>query len=411
VLIDLSILTLAITIFTSIYYFMWLLLSAIHVTRKDEPVPELKLNPHGPLVSILLPCRNEETVISTVIKQTLNQTYKNLEVIVIAHNCTDRTAQIARQFRDPRVNVYELNTKEVGKGLGLDYGYKFSTGDIIIYFDADSIISRDYVEKIVRLMESKGYSVVQGKIVGANPEYNELCFLQHMENQIFLSMFWGGKQKIGLPGGLGGTGVAIRRSTLDSIGGFRNVLIEDFDLCLRAQMAGHKIGYCKEAVIYDEKVPHYDMMIRQRSRWIAGHFQLISEFAQKKLLPKLLLKNPVDFFQLMSPFYTLCLWSGVFIGLFTTTANSLSMSGVWNLWVTSFYLPLEVFIAQTLILQIFFILVLRKECTSNRELLKSILYLPLFYVYSMHWFWVLLKTIFQRRKTTWADTKTQHGFR
>lgn len=411
-LIDLSLLTFAITVYTTIYYFMWLILSVVHVTRKEDEVPaEVMFNPHPPLVSILLPCRDEESVIATVIEQTLKQTYEDIEVVVVAHNCTDKTAEIARKFKDPRVKVYELNTKEVGKGLGLIHGHEKSKGDIIIYFDSDSIIPEDYVEKVVKLMESKDCDLVQGKIVGANPDYNELCFLQHMENQIFLSMFWGGKQKVGLPGGLGGTGVSIRRSALDSIGGFRNVLIEDFDLCLRAQMADKKVGYCRDAVIYDEKVPHYDMMIRQRSRWISGHFQLISEFAKKRLLPKLLLKNPVDFFQLLTPFYTICLWTGVFIGLISTTANNLSMAGTWNVWITSFYIPIEIFIIQTLILQIFFILVLRKECKTHKELIKSIVRLPLFYIYSMHWFLVVMKTVLRRQKTTWADTKTAHGFR
>lgn len=410
-LIDLSILTIVTTIYTTIYYFMWLALSIIHVSRKDEKPVDIKFNPHGPRVSILLPCRDEESVISSVIEQTLNQTYDNVEIIVIAHNCKDKTAEIARQYKDPKVKVCELKTEETGKGLGLVHGAEVATGDIIIYFDSDSIIPEDYVEKIAKLMESKGYDLVQGKIVGANPEYNNLCFLQHMENQIFLSMFWGGKQKVGLPSGLGGTGVAIRTSALEKIGGFRNVLIEDFDLCLRAQMAGLKIGYSKDAIIYDEKVPHYDMMIRQRSRWISGHFQLISEFAKKRLLPKLLIKNPVDFFQLLSPFYTLCLWSGVFLGLITTTANHLSAAGFWNVWVTSFYIPLEFFVIQTVILQVFYILVLKKECKNNKELIKSIVFLPLFYVYSMHWFWVVLRTIFRRQKTTWAETKTAHGFR
>ena len=163
---------------------MWLFLSIVHVTKKDEMIEDVVFNPHPPLVSILLPCRDEESVVSNVIKQTINQTYKNTEVIVIAHNCKDNTIKIAKQYKDPRVKVFELNTKEVGKGLGLNKGFKFSTGEIIIYFDADSIIPEDYVEKIVKLMETKGYDLVQGKIVGANPDYNQLCFLQHMENQI-----------------------------------------------------------------------------------------------------------------------------------------------------------------------------------------------------------------------------------
>ncbi|UCC57590.1 MAG: glycosyltransferase family 2 protein [Candidatus Bathyarchaeum sp.] len=409
-LINISILTIALTIFTTIYYFMWLFLSLVHVVKKDEIIIETKFNPHPPLVSILLPCRDEESVISTVIEQTLNQTHKNLEIIVIAHNCTDKTAQIARQYQDPRVKLYELTTQEVGKGLGLNYGYKNATGDIIIYFDADSIIPEDYVENIVKIMDSKDYDLVQGKIIGANPDYNRLCFLQHMENQIFLSMFWAGKQKLGLPGGLGGTGVAIRKQALEDIGGFRNILIEDFDLCVRAQMAGHKIGYCKEAVIYDEKVPHYDMLIRQRSRWIAGHFQIISDLVKKRTLPKLFLKNPVDFFQLLSPFYTLCLWLGVFIGIISISANTLSQLGYLDFWISSWYIPLEIYVFQTILLQVFFVLILRKECKTKKELLKSVLNLPLFYIYSVHWFWVLVRTVLFRRKVTWAFTKTEHGF-
>ena len=406
---SLSFITIPITVYTSIYYFMWLFLSFVHVSKKDEPLIEPKFNPHPPMVSVLLPCRNEEAVIGTVIQQCLDQTHKNLEIIVVAHNCTDNTAEVARQFNDPRVKVYELNTEDVGKGLGLNYGAKFAQGEIIIYFDSDSIISKDYIEKVVDLMVSKGYEVVQGKIVGSNPGYNKLCFLQHLENQIFLSMFWGGKQKVGLPAGLGGTGVSIKRSALDKIGGFRNILIEDFDLCVRAQVAGQRVGYCQEAVVYDEKVPKYNMLIRQRSRWMAGHVQLIVSMIKEKTLGKLFIKNPVDFFQLFSPVYTLCLWLGVFVGIVTTLQNQahLFSSG----WISFFYVPLIFFLVQTLALQLLFVLILRRECTTKEEFRKSVLNLPLFYIYSMHWFWVLLRLVVYRNKITWAHTKTEHGFR
>lgn len=406
---SLSFLTIPISAFTSIYYFMWLFLSIVHVAKKDETLIVPKFNPHPPLVSVLLPCRNEEAVIGTVIQQTLDQTHKNLEVIVVAHNCTDNTAQVARQIKDPRVKVYELNTEEVGKGLGLNYGAKHAEGEIFIYFDSDSIISKDYIEKVVDMMVSKGYDVVQGKIVGSNPGYNKLCFLQHMENQIFLSMFWAGKQKVGLPAGLGGTGVSIKKSALEKIGGFRNILIEDFDLCVRAQVAGETVGYCREAVVYDEKVPKYGMLIKQRSRWMAGHIQLISNMIKDKTLGKLFIKNPVDFFQLISPVYTLCLWLGVFVGIITTLQNQAHLfSGGW---ISFYYVPLLMFLGQTMALQLLFVLILRKECTTKAEFMKCILNLPLFYIYSMHWFWVLLRLAFYRNKITWAHTKTEHGFR
>lgn len=77
-LIDLSILTLTITIYTSIYDFMRLFLSIIHVTRKDETFIDIKFNPHPPLVSILLPYRDKKSVISRVIEQTLNQRFPSI---------------------------------------------------------------------------------------------------------------------------------------------------------------------------------------------------------------------------------------------------------------------------------------------------------------------------------------------
>jgi cellulose synthase/poly-beta-1,6-N-acetylglucosamine synthase-like glycosyltransferase len=404
-----SYVTISIAFFTSIYFFIWVSLSLVHVSVRDEPLMKPKFNPHSPSVSIILPCRNEASVISNAVKQALNQTYENIEVLVVAHNCSDNTAQIARQHQDPKLKIYELTTKETGKGLGLKYASQFASGDVIVYFDTDSIIPKDYVEKVVNSMYSKGYDVVQGKIVGANPDYNKLSYLQHMENQLYLSFFWGGKQKLGLPSGLGGTGVAIRKQALENIGGFRNVLVEDFDLCVRAQLEGYKVGYCKDAVIFDEKVPYFDMLIRQRSRWMAGHFQLTEDLLKKRKLSKLFRKNPVDFFQLISPFYTFCLWIGIFVGI-------LSYVNYWagpmnNSWITFWYAPLPVFILQTILLQVLFIFVLRKECTTSKEFRTSILNLPLFYFYTMHWFWVFWKAVILRRKTAWASTKTEHGFR
>jgi cellulose synthase/poly-beta-1,6-N-acetylglucosamine synthase-like glycosyltransferase len=404
-----SYITISIALFTSIYFFIWLSLSIVHVTVKDEPTKKAKFNPHIPFVSIILPCRNEAAVISNAIKQALNQTYENLEVIVVAHNCIDNTAQIARQHQDPKLKILELTTQETGKGLGLKYAAQFAKGDVIVYFDTDSIIPKEYVEKIINAMYSKGYDVVQGKIVGANADYNKLSYLQHMENQLYLTFFWGGKQKLGLPSGLGGTGVAIRKQALEKIGGFRNVLVEDFDLCVRAQLEDFKVGYCKDAVIYDEKVPYFDMLIRQRSRWMAGHFQLTEDLIRKRKLTKLFRKNPVDFFQLLSPFYTFSLWIGIFVGI-------LSYINYWqgplnNSWITFWYAPLPVFILQTIMLQVLFILVLRKECQTTQEFRTSILNLPLFYFYTMHWFIVFWKAVILRRKTAWASTKTEHGFR
>ena len=68
------------------------------------------------LCSIIIPSRNEENVIRETIHNCLSQTYQNIEVIVVCHNCSDRTFEKA-QVQDKRVNVFNLVTKESGKGI------------------------------------------------------------------------------------------------------------------------------------------------------------------------------------------------------------------------------------------------------------------------------------------------------
>ncbi len=405
--IDLSVVTIILTFFTLTYFTLWCILSLFHIIRKDRTYVFTKFNPHEPKVSILIPCRDEEKVVSEAIKQCINQSYDNLEVIVVAHNCHDKTFEIAKRFESDKVRILRLETKESGKGLGLNYGLKHVNGDIVVYFDADSLIAKDYVRKIAETFYADKCDLVQGKIVGGNPDFKRLCFLQHMENVIFLSFFWGGKQKLGLPSGLGGTGVAIKRSSLEELGGFRNVLVEDFDLCLRAELEGMRIAYRPDAIVYDEKVPYYRMLIAQRSRWFAGHFQLIGEMIRKPhRLLRLLRTNPVDCLHLFSPLYNLALWLGLFVGLGSLVINSQLLFS--NAWIVIFSIPLSIFFLETILLQSLFILVLKKECASSKEFKRCVLNLPLFYVYTVHWFVVFWKALFLR---DWKKTKTEHGFR
>lgn len=405
--IDLSVITVAVTAFTFLYFLMWCILSIAHVSRRDRTYGSAQFNPHEPAVSILIPCKNEEKVVADAIAQCLNQSYKSIEVIVVAHNCSDKTFEIAKQYECERVHVLKLDINESGKGLGLNYGLKSAKGDIIIYFDADSIIESDYVRKIVDTIYEGKYDLVQGKILGSNPRFNRLCFLQHMENLIFLSFFWGGKQKLNLPSGLGGTGVAIKRSSLEQLGGYRNVLVEDFDLCLRAEMMNMKIGYRHDAIVYDEKVPYYRMIIRQRTRWFAGHLQLAAEMIRcpNKFL-RLLKKNPVDFLHLLTPFYSLGLWISIIVGIFSIVINSQLL--LPNVWVVYFSIPFTIFLTEIVLLQVLFLMVLKKECRTRAEFRRCALNLPLFNVYTLHWFIVFWKALFLR---DWEKTKMEHGFR
>jgi cellulose synthase/poly-beta-1,6-N-acetylglucosamine synthase-like glycosyltransferase len=143
--IDLTYFTLPILGFNLIYVFMLitiftLYLGAYSSVRKyqlkmKERVSDRFRN-QMELCSIIIPARNEESVIKRTVLDCLKQTYQKIEIIVICHNCSDRTYDEAK-VDDPRVKVFDLQTNEAGKGIALNFGVEKSSGNYIMVLDSD----------------------------------------------------------------------------------------------------------------------------------------------------------------------------------------------------------------------------------------------------------------------------------
>ena len=88
----------------------------------------------------MIGARNEEKVITDLLKDVLAQTYKNFEVLVVCHNCSDRTYEVVKQVKDERIKALELKDAPLGKSVALNYGAKHATGEVVIDFDADNSI-------------------------------------------------------------------------------------------------------------------------------------------------------------------------------------------------------------------------------------------------------------------------------
>jgi cellulose synthase/poly-beta-1,6-N-acetylglucosamine synthase-like glycosyltransferase len=390
---DLSLLSISIQLIIISYFLLWLLLGFSSLIRDKKDMIKKGSPNDNHLVSVILPARDEENVITNILDDLSKQTFKDIEVIVVAHNCKDRTfersIECSKHLTIP-VRVERMITMEFGKGLGLQRGLLLSHGDLIIYFDSDSNVPPDYIEKMVKWIEA-GNDAVQGKIVGKNQGYNKLTFLQHMENMTFMTAFWGGKSRLGLNAGIGGTGVMVKKKVLDAIGGYRNRLIEDFDLFLRLDLGGYKVAYAEDAHVFDEKVPDLKALIRQRSRWIAGHFELIRDYSLGKKLT-LLRKNPIDFMQLYAPVLLIALWI------------SLLMFFLPFMGITYWTISLAHWVPLTLFMIIMFALVLKRQGVT---LLQSLKYSLALYGFCLHWYPALIKAFFVKG---WIDTKTEHGY-
>lgn len=390
---DLSFLSLPVVLILNLYIFLWLFLAVIYLTRKSHFTHPSSQKQQKHFVSVIVPSRNEETVIDNLILDLKDQTYRNMEIIVVCHNCTDKTFEKASQAAENSpipVKVYKLNTEETGKALALRYGLSHSHGQLIAYFDADNHIEKNTIEKMVECIES-GFDGVQAKITSKNPNINKLTLLQHIEFLIYGPIFCGGKHRVGLNAGIGGTGVMIKRNALEKVGGFRNVLIEDFDLHLRLTMKGFRIGYAEHISVYDEKVTQWRFLIKQRARWIAGYFQLLRLHFKDQF--NLLRRDPIAFIYLYNPLCTLGL-----LGSFMLTIAKLVFPQL-----TYISTPLLVWIPEMIFLNLLFTLILHRQKFS---VTKSLFYPYLLFIFSLHWFIALAKAPFIKG---WSDTKTPHG--
>lgn len=106
----------------------------------------------GPLVSICMPLWNKEAYIGEALSSCLNQTYKNIEVLV-SNNCsTDKSLEIIAAFNDPRVKVY-TNPQNMGGMYNFRKVFTYATGKYMTYLSADDALDLTTIEKAVTLLE------------------------------------------------------------------------------------------------------------------------------------------------------------------------------------------------------------------------------------------------------------------
>lgn len=258
------------------------------------PVPWLrKEKPHGPAkanrYAVLICARNEQRVIGDLIASLRGQTYDQslLSIFVLADNCTDDTAMVARVAG---AHVYErFNQVRVGKGYALqellehleqDYPRGF---DGYFVFDADNILAPNYVEAMNRTF-SDGHEIITSFRNSKNYGDNwisagyALWFLResrYLNHARFL---------LGTSCAVSGTGFLFSRQVLEETGPWPfHLLTEDIQFSVDQVTRGRKIAFCPDAVLYDEQPTTFRQSWNQRLRWSKGYLQVFRGYGAKLL--------------------------------------------------------------------------------------------------------------------------------
>jgi len=204
------------------------------------------------LVSIIMAARNEEELIEKSIESLLNQTYPNIEIIVINDGSTDNTESIVRKLMKVHNNIVLVNIEHTYNGINTVLprlaGIKRSNGEILFIVDADACYAPDYIEKCLEPLKDPKVAGSLGKIRVWDPstwisKCRDVQYRVRWDDTDEMKK-WVSEGRIAL--------WVFKRTVYDELGGYRDDLPygEDRDLSKRALQSGYRIEFVPEAKWY-----------------------------------------------------------------------------------------------------------------------------------------------------------------
>lgn len=238
--------------------------------------------------AVVISARNESGVIGNLIKSIKTQKYPQelVDVFVIADNCTDNTAEAAR---NAGAIVYErFNTEQVGKGYALDWLFNIIKSEhsdknyeAYIIFDADNILDPNYIAEMNKVFDN-GYRIITSYRNSKNYDSNwitagySLWFLREAK---YLN---NSRMHLGTSCAISGTGFLVSADVIEKNGGWiHHLLTEDIEFTIDSVIKGEKIGYCANAILYDEQPTVFHQSYTQRLRWAKGFYQVFKNYGAK----------------------------------------------------------------------------------------------------------------------------------
>ena len=342
-------------------------------------------------------------VVANLIESLKNQTYdKNLyDIYVIADNCTDKTAEVARKAG---AIVYErFDNAHKTKGYALQWFLKQKIAenadyDAFFVFDADNIVDKNFIKNMNKKL-CQGEEVVQGYRDIKNPTDNWITAGYALFYWTMHRMYHLARYNIGLSPLLNGTGFMVKFDVVKPNGWETQTLTEDIEFSLKQIIQGRKLGWATDAIVYDEQPTSFKQSWSQRSRWTVGHMQCLKTYTGQ-------LYKAVKEHKTLMNFDGLLYIAGTTPILVVTFGLILIncimyVSKAMTTWL--FIVNILNYLIPTLLFPIFtalFVMVLEKK--PIKPMIKGLLCYPAF---MGTWVIINLKCLF-KRETTWE--KIEH---
>ncbi len=249
--------------------------SIAHTIKTMRNKPPVLDDASRHLVSVLIPCFNEEAVIAQSVRQILASDWPDLEILVLDDGSTDRTAAVVEENFSNESRVRLLRFENGGKATALNRGLREVTGEIVVALDADTQFPPETIGRLARWFADPAIGAVAGNALVGNRmnlitrwQALEYVTAQNLERRALAVL---GAVTV-VPGAVG----AWRRTALDSVGGYpTDTLAEDQDLTIAIQQFGWKVTFDSEARAFTESPDTVQGLLKQRFRWSFGTLQCL----------------------------------------------------------------------------------------------------------------------------------------
>jgi hypothetical protein len=282
---------------TAIDVYLVVLLAAA-ARRRARRSPSAVPRPEDRLTfAVLVPAHDEEATIAATIASLRRLAYPpdRWSLAVIADNCRDATATIAREAGATVLERHDPSHR--GKGHALNWaldrlGERDERPDAIAIVDADCEPSPNLLESFdARLRD--GAIVAQARYTVANAGASTQASLRFAAFALMNTVRPLGKDRLGLSSGLLGTGMAFERSLLERHRFAPDSLVEDTDLHLRLVAAGERVVFAPEASVRSPMPTGARASRAQQSRWEGGRIDLVRNWTKPLLTGGLRRRDPV----------------------------------------------------------------------------------------------------------------------
>jgi cellulose synthase/poly-beta-1,6-N-acetylglucosamine synthase-like glycosyltransferase len=230
-------------------------------------------------LAVVVPAHNEELNIARCVSSlyACSRTGVELDVFVIADNCTDVTAEVAAQAGANA--LVRQNAELRGKGFALEFafrtllpkGYK-----AFVVVDADSEVSSNFIERMASAFRA-GADAAQCRYMVRNACESVRARLMNVALYGFNVLRPRGRDRLGLSSGIYGNGFALSADTLTEVPYTAASVVEDLEYHLNLVRAGRRVRFIDDAAVYGDMPVAGTGAKTQRARWEGGRLRMLVE--------------------------------------------------------------------------------------------------------------------------------------